>query len=444
MPQAMSQETTGASSAGLSVRVVARGGVYALLFVAAMAISIDFVRFGGNVTPIWIASAILAWALIAAPLRDWPLIVGFAIVVHIARAVVVSETVANEAIYLATNIGSPLSCAALLRWRRDNLEFEDRASMFRFLLIAGVAAPSVSSAIVVAGSFVNPTRFNVEDIGVWFLADALSLVVFLPIFKSVSSGDWRDLLRPAMRVRALLLVGALVALLVSEWFMPESMRRVFPTLLIPYLIFIAFELGATGARVAVALSTVFFLVYAVLGGELARRGMAPVDYIFAVQVYLAAMVACVLPLAAALDEKQKLYETASDALADARAAWGDLIAAEAHYRLIADNSADMILRLSRDGVIVFASPACARLDADVDRLTGRPFAALADAADADRAREGVASALADGSLDRPHTMRLRLHDASGIASLYDVSLTLVASGNRDPDEFIAVLRQVQS
>ena len=107
------------------------------------------------------------------------------------------------------------------------------------------------------------------------------------------------------------------------------------------------------------------LAYALFSSETTRRGMDPADYIVSVQVYLAALVACILPLAAALAEKQKLYETASEALGDAQAAWGSLIAAEAHYRLIADNAGDMVMRVGLDGHIIFASPACRLIREDV-------------------------------------------------------------------------------
>jgi PAS domain S-box-containing protein len=434
----------GASAFGSSAtfRVVVRGLVFATLYFAAMVGAIQLARFGGHVAPIWIASPVFAWALLTAPYRDWPALTGFIAIAHVLGGVLVGDQAAMEAVYLLANIVSPIVCTALLLRRGNGLEFEDRRSVFRFLLICIVSA-TASSAIVGSWTLISAGQVNLRDTGMWFLSDGLSFVVFLPIFKSLAYGGWRELLAPNVRTRAIVLFSILIIAPASHWFTPEGFRRVFPTLLVPYLIYMVFELGITGARATLAITTVSFLVYALFASEMARRGMPPVDYLFSVQVYIATIVACLLPLAAALAEKQKLYETASEALSDAQAAWGDLIAAEAHYRLLADNAEDMILRLSLDGGVMFASPACRTLCADVEALTGRKLADLAHADDAARAREQLSAFASKSVLDKPNTMRLRLARADGTVHAFDVRVTLVASRGKVADEFIAVLRQVQ-
>jgi PAS domain S-box-containing protein len=431
-----------ASGGGSALRLVVRGLVFATLYLVAMVGAIELARFGGQVAPIWIASAIFAWALLTAPYRDWPVLIGLTAVAHAVGGTLAGDQLTMEAVYLVANLASPILCAALLLRRSDALEFEDRGSVFRFLLICAFSA-AMSAVIVGAWTLVSTGEFNFRDTGTWFLSDGLSFVVFLPIFKSLASGGWRTLLAPNVRRRSLLLFGILVVALASHWFMPDAFRRIFPTVLIPYLIYMVFELGIAGARGATALTTISFLAYALFAGESARRGLPPVDYLFSVQVYLATMVACLLPLAAALAEKQKLYETASEALSDAQAAWGDLIAAEAHYRLLADNAGDMILRLGLDGAVLFASPACRTLVANVESLTGRSLADLAHTDDAARSREQLAAFAAEGALDKPHSTRLRLNGADGVARPFDVRITLIASRGKAADEFIAVLRPVQ-
>lgn len=420
-----------------------RAALFAALFIISMEAVIAVARFGENVTPLWIASAVLAWALIAAPTRDWPLIAGLAALFHVLRAVYYGEQPATEAIYLLANVGGPLLCAALMRWRGAALTFEDRSSVFALLIIAGVVAPAASTAVIGVGTLVDPMRFEIEDLGVWFLSDALSYLVFLPVFRSLAKGGWRELLTPANRARTVLLIGFLIVLLAAEWVMPADWRRSFPTLLVPYLIFIVFELGQAGARAALAITTAGLLLYAIFGPNAVRPGMSMTDYIVSVQIYLAAVVACLLPLAAVLRERQKLYETASEALADAQAAWGGIIAAEAQYRLVADNTNEMILRVGLDGSILFASPACRALAKNPESLQRKTLADLVHPDDAATARAFLAKALAEGAVDHPHRMQFRLRNAADNWSLFDVSLTLVASGNHEPGEFIAVLQQVQ-
>lgn len=135
------RETDRMGGISISPAVVLRAALYALLFVTAMQVMVELARAGENVTAIWIASAILAWALISSPTRDWPVLLALAGLAHIARAVIVGERPETEMVYLAANLGGPLVCAGLLRWRAVDLTFQDRASVVRFLLIAGVAAP---------------------------------------------------------------------------------------------------------------------------------------------------------------------------------------------------------------------------------------------------------------------------------------------------------------
>ncbi len=424
------------------MRAIIRAAIYAALFVAAMEAVITLARFGENVTPIWIASAVLAWALISSPTRDWPFVVGFAAAAHITRAVIYGDPPQTEIIYLLANIGGPLTCAGLMRWRGIGLDFEDRGVVLHFLLIAGVAAPAAAVAVVALGTMIDPSRFSVEDFGIWFLADALSYVVIMPVFFGIVSGGWRTLLAPRVRTRAAILFAILIAALVSEWFMPVEWRRTFPTLLIPYLIYMVFELGLPGARGAIVVSTFGLLAYALFASENARRGLPPGDYIVSVQLYLAALTACILPLAAALAEKQKLYETASDALGDAQAAWGSLIAAEAHYRLIADNSGDMVMRVGLDGHIIFASPACSLIREDVASLEHDDLTDLIHPDDAPKARADMRAFIARGVVDEPYSISFRMKSARGAWLPMNIRATLVGTHGPQPEELIIVLRQV--
>ncbi|SUS03250.1 membrane hypothetical protein [uncultured Defluviicoccus sp.] len=428
---------------GSSLRVAVRAFVYALLFVAAMEIAVDLARFGQSVTPLWIASAILAWALFHAPLRDWPIITGFAMVAHVARGVFAGDTLAMESIYLAANVGGPLVCAGLLYWADKRWGFEDRNAVLRFFLIGGLVGPAVSTLVAYAGSFIEPSRFKVSDLPIWFMADALSYVVFLPIFRIVFTGSWRELTAPTRRTRAAALLTLLLIVNTIGWFLPPTLYSFYTIFLPAFLIFIAFELGSPGARAAVAISALAIIGHAMLGPSSAV-GLRGVELMLASQAYVASLVICVLPLADALTEKQRLYEEVSASLNDAQAAWGELIAAEAHYRLIADNADSMVMRIGLDGGIIFASPACSQLSDDVQALEGKKFWDLTPPDDAGPVRADLEIFIGAGVADRPHAIRVRLRDAAGTWRLFDARVTLIASHGDEAAELIAVLREVQS
>lgn len=427
----------------LSVPLTLRAVLFASLYCVLMVLSIQVTRFGGQVSPIWIASAVMGWALISAPTRHWPVLIGVVAAAHLLGAYFVHDQWQVEIPYLIANMASPLIFAALLRWRGDTLAFEDRGEVFRFLLSAG-AASSVSVVIVAAAELLQSHALNSSDLFIWFLSDSLGFVAFVPVVMTIARGDWRDLLAPHLRVRSVVMFAILIAALALIWLLPTAPAfRIFTLLLVPYLIFIAYDLGLTGARAAIAVAATGLVIYVMFAPAPPGRGLEPRDFILVMQVYIAVMCLCVLPLAAALAEKQALYENASSALADAQAAWGELLAAEAHYRLIADNAADMVVRLGLDGTILFASPAWSALTEQPETLSGRLLADIAHADDGARVRAEIVKVVNDGVLDRPHLLQLRLHDMNDVWRSYEARVTLVAPGGGDHGELVAVLRQVQ-
>jgi integral membrane sensor domain MASE1 len=418
-----------------SLATWARAAAVAALYAAAMVVCILIGRYGAQVTPIWVPSAILAWALLTSPPRAWPILVGLTVIAHLIGSFIVGDQFGVELIYLAANIACPLLFAALMRRKGEQLEFEDRGEVVRFLIYGGVFAPALSVAIAVA-PMLSSGSFNVRFAAIWFLAEGLSLIVFLPIFKIVASNGWRELLAPGLRARAFALLGVLVASHGISAFLPANLYSIFTILLIPYLIYVAFDAGMTAARAAIALSSVSMFCVGLFA--VANRVPDPQGLLLSLQIYVLATVACVLPIAAALEERHRLYEAASEALQDAQEAWGGLIAAEAQFRLVADNASECILRLRSDGEILFASPAWKSVVADPESLHGVNISSLVREDGADRLKGEISKLVSDGSFDRPHHWQLNLRDMNGVWRLYDVRATLITA-----DEFVAVLRQVQ-
>lgn len=414
-----------------------RGAIYAGLFFIAMVGCIMLGRFGAQVTPIWIPSAILTWGLLTTPRQGWAVMIGFAAIAHVLGAMIVGDQLEVELIYLAANLASPLLLVWLMARRGDELEFEDRGEVIRFLIYGGVLAPAASTVIASIASL-SMGAFDPHFSAIWFLADGLSFIVFLPLLKVVATNGWKRLRQPDIRVRAFWLLTGLVAAHAVSIFLPASGYRIFLMLLIPYLIYIAFDAGMTAARAAVAASAVLLLTIALFAPAPLDRNMEPQSYLLAMQLYLAVTAACVLPIAAALEERQRLYEAASEALQDAHEAWGELVAAEAHYRLIADHTTDLVMHLRANSEIEFASPACDVLNGNTAMLKGTKLSSLTHSDDQSRLQSEISALIAANNFDQPREWQLRLRDMNDTWRLFHVRATLITD-----DEFVAVLRQVQ-
>jgi PAS domain S-box-containing protein len=424
-----------------NLKLAARAFALAAAYLTCMVVAVELTRFGADVSPIWPASAVLAWALISSKLEDWPVHVGMTALAHVGGAFLVGDQLPVEAIYLVANLASPLALAGLLRWRGEDLAFSDRDAVVRFLALGGIVAPGLSAGIVGLAGLAMTGAFNARTTFLWFMSDGLSFIVFLPIFRSLASRDWRSLVAPKIRMRALTLFSILVAAHAVAWFLPYRLHSIFTISLIPYLIFMTFQLGVSGARVAITVSATAIIGQAWLAPGFYTAALPVDEYLLAVQLYTAALVVCVLPLAEALAEKQRLYERVSATLEDAQAAWGELIAAEAHYRLIADNADSMVMRVGLDGAIIFASPACRLIVGNSDEVEGRAFIDLVHADDAARVHADIGAFIGRGVIDLPHTIHMRLRDAQAGWRPFDVRTTLIAPGGRKAEEFIAVLKE---
>jgi len=409
--------------------------MFAALYAVTMVAGIALTRFGAQVAPVWIASAVLAWALLTSPTRQWPIYIALIAAAHITGSILVNDAPVIAAVFLVANLASPVLVAGLMRWRGDSLAFEERGEVLRFLLITGLLAPGVSTAIVGLAAAIGLMDFSLRSAITWFLADGLSFVVFLPLINVVASNGWRALLRHGARRRTLLMFAILLASFAIAWLLPASGFRIFMMLLIPYLIYIAFDLGLTAARAALAVTAVLMISHSLFAPPPADRAMEEQQYLLAVQVYVAVMVASVLPIAVALAERQRLYETASQALHDAQEAWGQLLAAEAHYQFHSQNPDDLLLRIGADGAILSASPSAIALRQGADGLAGASLIDMAHAEDAARVKDTIAALTGGTNAAATGFWQLRLRDMNDAWVTYDVDASLSA-----PGEIVAVLR----
>jgi PAS domain-containing protein len=157
--------------------------------------------------------------------------------------------------------------------------------------------------------------------------------------------------------------------------------------------------------------------------------------------YLAALIsAAILPLAVTLEQKQRLTDSLAETLAETRAAWGAIIAADARYRLVVDYATEMVMRVAPDGEILFASKSCENLSPS-GKLTGTNVFALMSARDANVAQEALTGAVSAALYDLAQHWTYRLRHADGSLGTYDTRTTLIApGGKKGSGEFVFVLR----
>lgn len=139
------------------------------------------------------------------------------------------------------------------------------------------------------------------------------------------------------------------------------------------------------------------------------------------------------------DGRQVLYGSARDVTA-AHAAVERSVQAEERLRLVVQNTVDVLLRYSVDGVLLWASPSLRSVFGwDPDDVTGTKFR-MADPEDHTRHEQLMLRAIAAGQEELPH--RTRVRTAAGERRWADTISRLVRTDSGEVDSVVVTVRDV--
>ena len=288
---------------------------------AVFLLSVFSLRFVGHtdVAPtLWFSNAVMLAAALRhdASIRQTSLLLGLG-----GLAILLAD--------VASGFGPLLSCAfaiadvaevgvAVWLMRRISsagLDVTRGYGPFVLALAPGVLAPlvgaSLSSAAVLAASSVPP-------LPVWsmvYTVDALGLLIVTPVALGLRFTDWRMALSDS-RVPEVLTFA--VAITVVS--LVALNQRTFLLLLVPIAIIAAFRFGTGGAAMASAISGIVAIIFVV--GDFGTPALLQVtlsERLLGMQLILAATVLVSTAVAAALSERDRVLQEASQAMSRAEA-----------------------------------------------------------------------------------------------------------------------------
>lgn len=349
-----------------NLHVLAIGAAY----LAASGSAIALTRFGGGAAFLWIANAVMLAALLIADRRRWWPIIGCCWAANLLAGTIWGLGWQFAPLISVVNMLEPLLAAMLMRrWGVGRSVLESPAKLGLFVLAAGILAP-ISTGLAGAAIIVAATGTGfATNLLHWCVGHGLGALAFTPIFAQVAGGDVRRWVRQATLAQAAEVAGllALVALTAVVVFTQSRLPLLFlPVLPMMLVTFRAGRIGASLAVVVIATISIVATLEEVGPLMLIRSGLG--ERLQFLQFYLAATVLTVFPAAADLTRRQLVFERLRDS--------------EARFRLLTDNSTDIILNLDRDGVIRYVSPSIRQLGGyDPERLVGTSSLALVDPAD---------------------------------------------------------------
>lgn len=342
------------------MRAIAVGAVYFGL----AAVSLSLTRFDGGVAFIWVSNALLLAELARIPPRHWePTLAACAIASFAATAMFGVGAFAAPALAAANIIESCIGALMLRRFAAPFARLETAGSAVGLALVAIVTAavsglPGAGAVALVTGREFGGVWFQ------WITGHAFGTIAFAPVMLLSVQADLRRLWARRNALATLEAIGyGLINVAIALAVFGQSR---YPLLFLPLLPLIAttFRFRRGGAALSVAM-------LALIGTGMTLSGNGPAHLIAAatadrlefLQFYLAVAVLTVLPVAAVLDRRDALVRALGEQ--------------EARFRALADRSGDVILDLTCDGVIRYASPSISEIGGfAAANLVGKSFELL--------------------------------------------------------------------
>ncbi|MFS0736068.1 diguanylate cyclase [Sphingomonas sp. 1P06PA] len=372
----------------------------ALIYFVVTSIAVGTTRFQGGVAFIWVSTAIIVARLLMLRMRDWPLPLIACGIVGIIATSLFGIGAAGAIPFAMINMGeAALSALLLRRLIGSDAPLTSLRWMAGFVLAIGILAP-MTAAFPAAAAVAWLTGKQYWSIWIdFYTGHALGTITFLPIAILIARGDALRWARSAPRSRkieaTLLIVGvSAISVLVFA-------QSTLPLLFLPMLpiILATFRIGRLGAAISIMLLALIGVVFTALGqGPISLMHMSLGAALQFLQFYLAATVLTVLPVASDLSHRKEIFRRLRES--------------EARYRLLTDNSTDIVLNLDVSGSVRFVSPSIRQVSGhDPDDLVGQSSEVLVAPADQAAAAQTHRKALADP--DNTYILEYRAPTAAG-------------------------------
>lgn len=308
-----------------------------------------FTRVDGGIALLWVATALLVSRLALIHPRHWSRPLLYCSIASMTATTLFGAGVAAAPL-LATALMFEAIVGALLvrRFIPDGRFFDTIPRVGVFVGLIGIVMPAISAFV---GAAAANLALGIDYWTVWLdwaLAHGLGTLTAMPIITLAMRPDTRERLTE-IRANWGPIDWALAGLAVAVNLAVFGQTRL-PLLFLPMLPLVLLtvrhgRIGASGAIMLIAL----------IGGVLSSFSMGPVALISGsrhqevlfFQFFLATCIVTALPMAAEMNRRRDLTRRLQES--------------EALFRLIADRSGDILIKLSPEGIIRYISPSIMKI-----------------------------------------------------------------------------------
>lgn len=285
-----------------------------LLYYAGAKLGVYVAAMPEGISILWPPNSVLLAAMLLGPRKDMPVIALLGIGTEVV-ADVPTFTMIEALIFGAANaLEASVACLLLSLWRFDP-RLGTLADLRKFLLAGPLVAAALAAAIgaAVYAHYRGGQTTYIEFFTVWWLGDAMGLLIFAPLLLSLgvghTAGQAALATLPARRLDlVIVLIGAALAIaLVLPPDAKPSGWRVAPVLLLPCLVYLAARFNLRVVSLAIA-AIGLAIAYATAHGLEPFGPMKPREASMRAQEFILSMSLLCLGLSALLGQLRSRQE----------------------------------------------------------------------------------------------------------------------------------------
>jgi len=354
--------------------------------------------WGGGVAPIWPANALILTLILSRPRGEAAPLMAGGILGNALAVAFNGGTVPDQLIFGAANALELLIVTTGLKHAEAGQRlFSEPRQVPRVLLWAGLLAPAAGASIGGLWAAHLNQEPLVEAFTRWFLADALGLLIFTPLFLALLGRDLLDGIKgmsPKRRVEFAGLMALTAGTATLVLFLPTA--HVGFLLIMPMML-VSFRTGLAGTKIALGLVATVAVAATLAGrGPFAQDADSVTRSVYGLQIFIATLILIQVPIAAALAGRQSIMERLRES--------------ERSLRMLASRSPILLLSFDLEGVcshVVGTSEPL--LDRTPNTLVGRSFAEISEEGQFElrRAHEAALDDVSQGYSAEFRTTKLR-------------------------------------
>ncbi|MFN0038159.1 MAG: PAS domain S-box protein [Burkholderiales bacterium] len=345
-------------------------GLFALSYLAAMALGHWLAPVPGNPATIWPATGLYLATLLWHPPRSWRYWIVTAFACEWSALSWAHGLVIGLAGAAATSLVAVLAAWLLRRFVGTPFRYDTPRNVLALALVAATLCPAIGATIGAAALSATGEQSFTNVWLLWWIGDLTGILLAAPLTLLALRG--RDLPIPAGKIRWLEMACLCASLaLITHVVFSGRFPLVFATM--PPLLWAVLRFGMPGAAIALALLALMVMRYTVTGnGPYADAHASPVTSALLAQAFIGIVAICTQVLAALISQREtawralqrahsQLEDRVSARTATLRQSEEELRAAISEYQALLAASPAWVFAVGEERTIIQASGAMERL-----------------------------------------------------------------------------------